>query len=384
MSAALLGSGRKAPDGRLLTGRFVRLERLTEAHAADLSAALCGPGLDPLYTYMAETPPAAPDEVARWVSAVAGKADPLFYAAVDPGTGKAVGRCALMRVDAANGVIEVGAILWSPALQRTPAATEAIYLLARHAFEDLGYRRFEWKCNALNEPSRRAALRFGFTFEGVFRQHMVVKGLNRDTAWYAMLDGEWPTLKPAFETWLDAANFTPDGRQKCPLGALTVQSLTAGAFRLRRALVGEQALVEAAQADAYARTARDIGTKPIPLTWDYGKLLREAEIWLAEDAHGPVGCLVLMIEPDFIYLESIGTSERVAGSGLGGALMDATFARARALGRPRVKLMSSTRNRAIPWYERRGFVTDRLEPIADRVLIYMSAPVCPEHSAQTI
>jgi RimJ/RimL family protein N-acetyltransferase len=375
MSGALSWSARPAPDGRALTGRFVRLERLTEAHAADLALALSGPRVEALYTYMAETPPAAPDEVVAWVKAVAGKADPLFYAAIDPATGKAIGRAALMRIDAANGVIEVGAILWSPALQRTPAASEAIYLFARHVFEDLGYRRFEWKCNALNEPSRRAALRFGFSYEGLFRQHMVVKGLNRDTTWYAMLDGEWPTLKFAFETWLDAANFDTEGGQISRLGDLTAWTLDQGGVRLRRARVGDQALVEAAQADAYARTARDIGTTPIPLKWDYGALLRETEIWLAEDGAGPLGCLVLRLLPDHIYLESIGTCERAAGGGLGGALMDAVFARARALGRPTVKLLTSTKNKAIPWYIRRGFTIYREDPIEDRVLVYMSAAV---------
>jgi RimJ/RimL family protein N-acetyltransferase len=118
-----------------------------------------------------------------------------------------------MRIDQANGVVEVGNILMTPALQRTTAATEAMYLMARHVFEDLGYRRYEWKCNALNEPSRRAALRYGFTFEGIFRQHMIVKSQNRDTAWFSLLDHEWPARKRAFEAWLNPANFDANGRQ---------------------------------------------------------------------------------------------------------------------------------------------------------------------------
>ncbi len=143
--------------------------------------------------------------------------DPLFYAIVDRHTGVAVGRAALMRIDPGNRVIEVGNIMYSPALQRTRGATEAMYLLARYVFEDLGYRRYEWKCNALNEPSRRAALRLGFSFEGIFRQHMIVKGRNRDTAWYSMLDSEWPARKHEFERWLDDANFDSQGVQKTPL-----------------------------------------------------------------------------------------------------------------------------------------------------------------------
>lgn len=375
MSALSAWHARPLPDGRSLEGRYVRLERLTTAHAADLAAALCGPGLEADYAYLSEHPPVDAAEVISWVAAAAPKTDPFFYAVIDRATGRAVGRASLMRIDAANGVIEVGAILWGRTLQRTPGATEAIYLFMHHAFEDLGYRRFEWKCNALNAPSRRAADRFGFTFEGVFRQHMVVKGANRDTAWYAILDGEWPTLKRAFELWLDPANFHADGTQRCALGVLIARTLQAGAVTLRRALVTDLPLVEAAQADAYRRTARDIGTTPIPLTWDYGQLLRETEIWLAEDSAGPLGCLVLRIMPDHIYLESIGTCERTAGTGLGGQLMDAVFARASALDRPTVKLLTSTKNKAIPWYIRRGFTIYREDPIEDRVLVHMTASV---------
>ena len=118
-----------------------------------------------------------------------------------------------MRIDQAHGVIEIGNILWSSLMARSPASTEALFLFAKHAFDDLGYRRFEWKCNNLNEPSKQAALRYGFSFEGVFRQHMVVKGQNRDTAWFSMLDSEWPLLRTAFERWLDPANFGSDGKQ---------------------------------------------------------------------------------------------------------------------------------------------------------------------------
>ena len=124
-----------------------------------------------------------------------------------------------MRIEPAHGVVEVGNILLSPILQRTTAATEAMYLMARHVFDDLGYRRYEWKCNAENEPSRRAALRLGFSFEGIFRQHMVIKDRNRDTAWFAMLDHEWPARKQAIETWLDPANFVADGKQRYKLAA---------------------------------------------------------------------------------------------------------------------------------------------------------------------
>jgi RimJ/RimL family protein N-acetyltransferase len=140
---------------------------------------------------------------------------------LDAASGLALGHCSYLRMEPKHRVIEVGALMFSPALQRTRGATEAMYLMARHAFEDLGNRRYEWKCNALNAPSRAAALRLGFTFEGIFRQHMIIKGANRDTAWYSMLDKEWPERKAAFERWLHPSNFDAAGRQKtrlsCPL-----------------------------------------------------------------------------------------------------------------------------------------------------------------------
>jgi RimJ/RimL family protein N-acetyltransferase len=143
--------------------------------------------------------------------------DPLFFAIVDNASGLAAGCASYLRIEPVHKVIEVGHILFTPVLQRTAGATEAMYLLARHVFEDLGYRRYEWKCNALNAPSRSAALRLGFRFEGIFRQHMIIKGENRDTAWFAMLDWEWPARKLAFERWLDPSNFDSEGHQRTPL-----------------------------------------------------------------------------------------------------------------------------------------------------------------------
>jgi RimJ/RimL family protein N-acetyltransferase len=151
---------------------------------------------------------------------IAASEDPLFLAILDNASGSAVGYASYRRIEPVHRVIEVGSILYTPRLQQTTLATEAIYLMARHVFDDLGYRRYEWKCNALNAPSRRAALRFGFTFEGIFRQHMIVKGRNRDTAWFSMLDSEWPARKANFERWLDPSNFGGDGRQKVALSTL--------------------------------------------------------------------------------------------------------------------------------------------------------------------
>ena len=144
----------------------------------------------------------------------------VFFAIIPAESGQAAGYASFMRMEPAHGVVEVGNILLSPVLQRTTAATEAMYLMARHVFDDLGYRRYEWKCNAQNEPSRRAAQRLGFTYEGIFRQHMVIKHRNRDTAWFSMLDLEWPARKRAFESWLSPANFDAEGRQLRSLAQL--------------------------------------------------------------------------------------------------------------------------------------------------------------------
>ena len=211
-----------APAGRpgpiTLTGRFGRLEKLAPKHAADLWDAL--KGHDRVWTYMPSYGP-FPDATtfAQWIAQRAALDDPYSYAIVGPG-GRAVGIIALMAIRPEHRVVEVGNVVYAPAIQRTPLATEAQYLLARCVFETLRYRRYEWKCDALNAASRRAALRYGFAFEGIFRQHMIGRGRNRDTAWYAMLDGEWPARKAAFERWLAPENFTADGGQKVSLRAM--------------------------------------------------------------------------------------------------------------------------------------------------------------------
>lgn len=213
---------RQPASRRVLEGRAVRLEPLDPArHGDDLYRAGSGPGSEDLWRYLAEAPFADRSAFEPWLTQASASDDPLFFSIVSRTTGRAEGRLALMRIDTANGVIEVGNILFGRGLARTCGATEAVYLLARYVFDDLGYRRFEWKCNNLNEPSKRAALRLGFAFEGIFRQHMIVKGQNRDTAWFAMLDTEWPQVKAALERWLAEDNFEPDGRQRVPLSSLT-------------------------------------------------------------------------------------------------------------------------------------------------------------------
>ena len=206
----------RPPERVVLEGRYARLEPLGAAHADTLFAAV----VPERFAYLFEDGPVSPAEMAKWVATASQKTDPLFFAVIDRATGRAEGRQALMRITPGHGVIEIGGIYWGPAIARTRVATEALFLHARYVFDDLGYRRFEWKCNDLNAPSKAAALRFDFTFEGVFRQHMIVKGANRDTAWFSMLDSEWPAIRARFERWLDPANFDADGSQLSPLGGL--------------------------------------------------------------------------------------------------------------------------------------------------------------------
>lgn len=207
-----------APVPTTLGGRSVTLEPLSaERHSAALWEAVRGH--NEIWAWLADGPYSAESDLREALAQKQAGTAAVFFAIVPVASDLAAGYASYMRIDPAQGVVEVGNILLSPALQRTTAATEAMYLMARHIFEDLGYRRYEWKCNALNEPSRRAALRYGFTYEGIFRQHMVIKGQNRDTAWFSMLDHEWPARKRAFEAWLDPANFDAAGQQRRPFSA---------------------------------------------------------------------------------------------------------------------------------------------------------------------
>ena len=208
---------RPRPPRAAIEGRYTRLEPIGPQHAADLYRACAGADNVPRFDWLFETPPKDEAEIAAWIDKVRVPEDPLVFAVIDRASGRCEGRQSLMRITPEHGVIEVGGIYWGPAIARSRVATEALYLHAKHSFEDLGYRRFEWKCNDLNAPSKRAAIRFGFAYEGLFRQHMWTKGANRDTAWFAMIDADWPALRAAYERWLDPANFDAAGRQKSPL-----------------------------------------------------------------------------------------------------------------------------------------------------------------------
>jgi RimJ/RimL family protein N-acetyltransferase len=209
------------PGRNALNGDLVRLEILDpDRHAESLFVSSHGEGSARLWQNLPYGPFAGQEQFTSWLKQRAASSDPLFFAVVDWKSMRALGMASFMRMVPEFGVIEIGNIWFAPELQRTRQSTEAIYLMARHAFDDLGNRRLEWKCDSLNEPSKRAAERFGFTYEGLFRQHMVVKGRNRDTTWFSMTDGEWPVRKAAFEAWLAPENFDESGRQRRSLAAL--------------------------------------------------------------------------------------------------------------------------------------------------------------------
>ena len=206
---------RPFPPAEDIAGNSVRLEAIVdERRFAELYAALGERSFDAGWDYLAVGPFESREAFDSIAGAMLLTDASRFYAVVPKSTGRAEGFLSLMRVDQANGVIEIGNIVLGPALQRSRTATDTFFTVFAHVFETLGYRRLEWKCNDLNAPSKRAAERLGFTYEGLFRQHMIVKGKNRDTAWFAMLDGEWPSRRAAFEAWLDDGNFDASGRQK--------------------------------------------------------------------------------------------------------------------------------------------------------------------------
>ncbi|WP_420960970.1 GNAT family N-acetyltransferase [Brucella sp. IR073] len=212
------------PERKVLEGAYVRLEPLDAAkHGDGLYEASSVPDADARFTWLFDEVPGDRAQFQPWLDEAEGSTDPLFFTVIDKASGKVAGRQSLMSISPAHGSIEIGNVYWGPLVSRKPAATEAQFLFARYIFDELGYRRYEWKCNNDNEPSKRAAQRFGFQFEGLFRQHRVVKGKNRDTAWFSIIDSEWPALKTAYERWLAPDNFDAEGRQKRRLEAFRAE-----------------------------------------------------------------------------------------------------------------------------------------------------------------
>lgn len=222
--------GCPAPAPVRLEGRFVTVEPYDkDKHLQALWDGLGGIGINPLLTYFTQPDFGSIADFERWLDNARTKGGWLTHVFRDNASGKIVGMANYMRADPANGVVEVGGVAHGPAMSRTPLATEAHYLMAKHVFEDLGYRRYEWKCHNENEASKTTARRYGFTFEGVFRQHMLSKGKNRDTAWFSIIDGDWPLVKAAFETWLHPDNFDAEGRQKRKLEDIRAELARAAA-----------------------------------------------------------------------------------------------------------------------------------------------------------
>lgn len=220
---------RPRPPETAMVGRHVRIERLEPArHGRDLFKAWSRDTDGRMWTYLGVGPFSDESACQAWLARIAPEPDPMFHTFIDLAAEKAVGIGSFMRIDPPNGVIEVGWLTYSPRMQRTPVSTEAMYLMMARVFDELGYRRYEWKCNALNAPSRATAERLGFTYEGTFRQHSVAKGHNRDTAWYAILDHEWPALKRAYLAWLSPENFDATGRQRQRLADLIARERVQG------------------------------------------------------------------------------------------------------------------------------------------------------------
>jgi len=208
-------SARPRPTRTTLAGRYCRLEPVNpQRHGVDLYTTYMEAPDDRDWTYLFDERPERREDFASYLTRLASSEDPLHFAIVEAQSGRAVGTAALMRIDPAHGSLEVGSITFSARLKRTAAATESMYLIMRLAFDELGYRRYEWKCDSLNAPSRAAAERYGFTFEGIFRNAVIYKERSRDTAWYSITDQEWPRVRSAFEAWLEPANFDERGRQR--------------------------------------------------------------------------------------------------------------------------------------------------------------------------
>jgi RimJ/RimL family protein N-acetyltransferase len=219
-------TARPRPPRTAIEGRLVRLEMLDAArHTADLYAANAEDREGRIWTYMAYGPYAEESAYRDWVTGMAKSDDPLFHAIIDKASGKARGVASYLRIEPASGVIEVGHINYSPALQKTAAATEAMYLMMKRVFDELGYRRYEWKCDALNAPSQRAAQRLGFVYEGTFWQATIYKGRNRDTAWYSIIDKDWPKIRAVYEAWLAPENFDAAGKPRRRLSTMMAAAL---------------------------------------------------------------------------------------------------------------------------------------------------------------
>jgi RimJ/RimL family protein N-acetyltransferase/GNAT superfamily N-acetyltransferase len=356
------------PGPVTLTGRYGRVEPLEPRHAADLWHASRDDAA--LWTYMGYGQFADAERFTSWIAERTTLPDPYSYAVIDA-AGRAVGIVTLMEIRPAMGVIEVGHIVYMRSMQQTPLATEVQYLLANYVFETLGYRRYEWKCNALNYPSRRAAERFGFTFEGIFRAHMIIKGRNRDTAWFSMLDDEWPQRKVSFEHWLAPDNFDAEGRQRTSLSVMNQLHAVEGSIHLRRASPAEQAEIAAFTVDAFSNFDELTRRQSKIVASNIGVLLRDNEVWVVDGEQGFEAVVGLVIGKD-VELMVTGVAPGAQARGLGEALLSFAENRTRALRLPVLRiLVNKNLTRQADWYARKGF--KRLDVVDTREeLIHMA------------
>ncbi|WP_333482162.1 GNAT family N-acetyltransferase [Buttiauxella sp. WJP83] len=336
------------PERIVLQGKYCRLEPLTNDHTDSLWAAWSTAEDSRGWTYLGVGPFGEQQQFADFIHTIAQSKDPLHYAVIDELTGKAVGTLALMRIDPANGVVEVGFAMYSPRLQRTVQATEAHYLLMKYAF-GLGYRRYEWKCDSLNAPSRHAAIRLGFRYEGLFRQAVVYKQRSRDTAWFSILDSEWPTTEQAFERWLSVENM-PDGVQKHGLSQIreSLVSVQAPAARQKvqvRALdMSDDAAWGVLWQGYLSFYNTQLSDAQSLLTWQ--RMCDPAEPMFALGAFDEQGKMLGFTHmvyhrgtwsaDDHCYLEDLFTAPESRGKGVGRALIEAVYQHAQARGSQRV------------------------------------------------
>ncbi len=354
---------RPRPARVTLAGRYCRLEALdAQRHGAALYAAYAAAPDGRDWTYMAAGPFADEASYLDHARSAAASEDPLHYAVIDAASGRAVGTLALMRIDPANGVIEVGWVAFSPALQRTPASTEAQYLLMRYAFDTLGYRRYEWKCDALNAPSRKAALRLGFRYEGTFRQAVVYKGRNRDTAWFSITDGEWPALAAAFDAWLGADQHDAQGVQRESLAALRARLARERAATATQTVPHAWAIRPLGASDEAAwrllwrdyQTFYDTAMSEAVFATTWARLLAADEPMFALGAFDESGRMLGLVHAlyhrsswttgPYCYLQDLFTAADARGRGVGRALIEAVYAQARAAGASRVYWLTHDTN----------------------------------------
>ncbi len=364
------------PTHVVMEGQYCRLRPLDPARDTDgLYTLSHGPEAAWQWAYLFTGPYADKADFDAHVRTIAaGTTDPVYWAIADKDD-RAIGWLSLMRIDTTHRVIEVGSILYTPALQRTPAATEAQFLMMAYVFETLGYRRYEWKCNDLNAPSKKAAVRFGFTFEGLFRQHMIAKGANRDTAWYSMLDCEWPQLRLAYRRWLAPENFDAGGRQKVSLGVMTESRAVESGLALRRATLRDVPAIAALKDVCYAENEKIIEVMSLPRMVDYADILNTHEIWVADGADGLVAATV--IEPGeegVVYSLAVHPSQQ--GKRYGDAILAFSEKRLMALGARRLTLFTHAKlTQRIAWYERRGFVCTFVDVKPDRRTQHMAKEI---------